>query len=183
MSCTDKNKWKRSTPIDVLVLRKVLSQSVSKQNVFQSLLRGVNNSLISQKYAYRQKFLARWLVASLNDQNKKRNVSKANQGKKMCLNSVWVDQCPTDLVWNHSRRTLCRPDCRHWLRLVTGALFTEIICDYFTQVSGQKLMKFLDQSFKDIFQVRCLDQRDLLHVYHSLNESCERWFTEHIFPF
>lgn len=30
--------------------------------------------------------------------------------KKMCLNSVWVDQCPADFVWNHSSKTLCRPD-------------------------------------------------------------------------
>lgn len=63
---------------------------------FSKLLRGVNNSLMSQKLAYRQPFLARWLVASSNDQNKKRNVSKAYQREEMCLNSVWRDQCPVD---------------------------------------------------------------------------------------
>lgn len=77
---------------------KVLSESVSKQNVFQSFLRGVNNSLISQKSAYRQTFLARWLVASSNDQNKKKNVSKANQEKNVFELCVWVDQCPKDFV-------------------------------------------------------------------------------------
>lgn len=85
-SCTDKNEWKESTPVYVLVNMKVLSESVSKQNVFQSFWRGVNNSLISQKSAHRQTFLARWLVASSNDQNKKKNVSKANQEKKC----VWT---------------------------------------------------------------------------------------------
>ena len=62
---------------------KVLGKSVSKKNIFQSFLRGVNNSLMSQKSACRQTFLARWLVVSPNDQNKKKSVSKAYQGKSV----------------------------------------------------------------------------------------------------
>jgi hypothetical protein len=61
---------------------------VFSSRVFSKLLRGVNNSLMSQKSVYRQSFLARRLVVSSNEQNKKRNVPKAYQGKKMCLNSV-----------------------------------------------------------------------------------------------
>lgn len=78
---------------------KVLGKSVSKQNVYQRFLRGVNNSLMSQKSVYRQTFLARWLVASSNDQNKKRNVSKAYQEKKNVFElCIWGDQCPVDFV-------------------------------------------------------------------------------------
>lgn len=77
---------------------KVLGKSVPKQNVFQSFLRGVNNSLMSQKSAYRQTFLA-WLpVPSSNDQKKKRNVSKAYQEKNVFELCAWGDQCPVDFV-------------------------------------------------------------------------------------
>lgn len=95
---------------------------------------------------------------------------------------VWGDQCPVDFVWNHSSKNMCRLDQKHWLRLVTGALFTEINCDYLTQFWAKSSRNSWNTGLKLFFKSVAWTKDVSLCVYHSLNESYEKWFTKYNYP-